>query len=712
MAGLLSLVNNLVKRGYPESVAKKIATGELPMDEASRLKRAASATDMVETTHYGAPDINSFKLPDPPRPSKHGSGVYSSTDKGYGYKYAEGKDSPAAYSLLSLGNIATKADVLDAEKAIRSLPLDQQPRGSGPYWRAIQSQLEAKGYTGMDFGKERVVFSPDNVRSVNAAFDPEYTGPNILGSRMAPTLGAAALGGAALMGSEDAEAGVSGKNLLDMLFLHNTDANKLARMSEMGGMPMPSVAVTRKDIPFEGYGDITLVGRKDALDPAKTANKLYSGDAYTVRAPSPIRLANKKAYNQFSDDYNEFRNVGNTDYLGQILGDLETKSRVSARGFAEAQRFFEDSPAVTARLMKSKGIELPVTKSGKPDTYAIRDWRDANRDEVDAFAKAELDRYFQPEQYFDANPNRDYVSGRASLKPYTADNVTAYMKKNAGRAQESQLTTGGTGANRAAVTDQIKSLEEARSKRDMLMPREDVVVSNETLSMMQDDLMEALKPYYKYDADGWHYLDEAGGALLEAEKKGLVRSLNEYGFEDVPKDLLDEIKAWKTDLRNAPTQYFESKPERTVQLSDFAGAIVPEGTPQDLLDTLGKHGLDTHRYADDAQRVALRDKFSKEMFVRPETAIATGLLGGSALMGSNDAMAVESALPMAAQAAGQTDMSAEPNYGQDFGTLAGILDLLAPLVVESVKPQMMGDSELTDEQRRKGYFRQGLLDGM
>ena len=42
--GLLSTaartVADWVKLGYPESVAKRIVSGDLPMDEASRLKRA------------------------------------------------------------------------------------------------------------------------------------------------------------------------------------------------------------------------------------------------------------------------------------------------------------------------------------------------------------------------------------------------------------------------------------------------------------------------------------------------------------------------------------------------------------------------------------------------------------------------------------------------------------------------------------------------
>ena len=191
---------------------------------------------------------------------------------------------------------------------------------------------------------------------------------------------------------------------------------------------------------------------------------------------------------------------------------------------------------------------------------------------------------------------------------------------------------------------------------------------------------------------------------------GLQKSLNEYGFENVPQSLLDEIASWKNDLRNAPTQYFEGKPERTVGLGEFAGAIVPENTPQNLIDMLGRYGVDVQKYTDDAQRTALRDKYSSEMFVRPETAITAGLLGAGALTGSNEAEAAipEGVLPMAVHAAGQSSMEAQPDYGRDFGTIAGLIDMLLPLVAESVKPAMLGNAELTDEQRRRGYYNQGV----
>lgn len=53
-------VKKIVDMGYPESVAKRIASGELPMDEASRMARAKNQK-RIDTFHASKQDFNEFK---------------------------------------------------------------------------------------------------------------------------------------------------------------------------------------------------------------------------------------------------------------------------------------------------------------------------------------------------------------------------------------------------------------------------------------------------------------------------------------------------------------------------------------------------------------------------------------------------------------------------------------------------------------------------
>lgn len=72
----------------------------------------------------------------------------------------------------------------------------------------------------------------------------------------------------------------------DLVVYHNVSAGKLREAIKLGGLPLPSLAITKRDIPFGDFGEITLIGDKDMINPRKSrSNEVFSRDAYTVRKP-------------------------------------------------------------------------------------------------------------------------------------------------------------------------------------------------------------------------------------------------------------------------------------------------------------------------------------------------------------------------------------------------------------------------------------------
>lgn len=72
----------------------------------------------------------------------------------------------------------------------------------------------------------------------------------------------------------------------DLVVYHNVSAGKLREAIKLGGLPMPSLAITKRDIPFGDFGEITLIGDKSMIGPRKSrSNEVFSRDAYTVRKP-------------------------------------------------------------------------------------------------------------------------------------------------------------------------------------------------------------------------------------------------------------------------------------------------------------------------------------------------------------------------------------------------------------------------------------------
>ena len=193
---LLKAIERLVRAGYPESTAKKIATGELPMSDPNRFARAGEqATDTNrELFHWTNRDFNEFQ---PSTSGKFGQGVYLSPRPYYGEKYVERGD-PRRMSVFGPSNIAKREDINSVEKSVLAAMKEQNvpPMAMGDtFWNMGQGKLKEKGFDALEFGDEVVVFDPARVRDVRAAFDPDNVGKrNIMG-------GQAALGAGGILGA-------------------------------------------------------------------------------------------------------------------------------------------------------------------------------------------------------------------------------------------------------------------------------------------------------------------------------------------------------------------------------------------------------------------------------------------------------------------------------------------------------------------------------
>lgn len=99
-----------------------------------------------------------------------------------------------------------------------------------------------------------------------------------------------------------AQAGQPERNLIAY---HNMRPDAVLQAAQAGGIPVPSIAVTRKDIPFDNFGGITLIGNVSLVDPER-GNDVYSRDAYTVRTPAPeYRGADGKTVKAFAKEWME-----------------------------------------------------------------------------------------------------------------------------------------------------------------------------------------------------------------------------------------------------------------------------------------------------------------------------------------------------------------------------------------------------------------------
>ena len=204
-----------LEAGYPEEVAKRIVSGELPMDEASIAKRIKEQgySDVLYRGHsnqsapYSDQDIWLSSSPDVAQTyaDAHKSAgkvtpLRTNADKDIGLAYVRGdgkrhdrvtsnaKKIPGIQSGFYKGT----DDIVEAVK--------ESDKYTGTVFKKIRDEFSTDGSTPYSDVYNILGSRPDvNIRHADAAYDPQYTGPNIMGNATVPALGVLATGtGAAL----------------------------------------------------------------------------------------------------------------------------------------------------------------------------------------------------------------------------------------------------------------------------------------------------------------------------------------------------------------------------------------------------------------------------------------------------------------------------------------------------------------------------------
>ena len=127
----------------------------------------------------------------------------------------------------------------------------------------------------------------------------------------------------------------------DLVTYHNGSTGKLREAIKLGGLPMPSLDITKRDIPFGDFGEITLIGDKDMIDPRKSrSNEVFSRDAYTVRKPvvnyeEPAKIDSDTFHKKYEETRKFFKknsiDVGEINFSFQSLKQLEDEAKQKIR---------------------------------------------------------------------------------------------------------------------------------------------------------------------------------------------------------------------------------------------------------------------------------------------------------------------------------------------------------------------------------------------
>ena len=395
----------------------------------------------------------------------------------------------------------------------------------------------------------------------------------------------------------------------EMIVHHNISPEKLARVEKVGGMPVPSVAVSNVENPLTSFGNISLIGDKSMAIPS-AKNPVYGFDAYTARTPEI----------DFKFDAKSVKNIDN------FFSDVAKKipdGDYSVDRLKQDWKYRFDSDIYKAKFLDEQGM-LPNRNDFGKETWKfneevrqrVRDLRpefeswSANMDNTLAEAGViPTERIFRG--YTDSG-NRRYAEA-------TLDNLVREMKGGAG----AEGFFYGVGNIRAVATPKFKNFEQVKAARENIVSSKEFEPVKKKINEAFEDLTDRMRSLEGNN----NYAYKPEDALYELGQVKNVNFLDKI-YKDVPEALKADVQIFMNKVKSMPTEYFEIKPQRAVQVSEFEGAIVPKDAPQKSIDYLKSQGIDKiYFYETPEERTQLFKQFGDKMFAAPALPLgATGLL--------------------------------------------------------------------------------------
>jgi hypothetical protein len=374
-----------------------------------------------------------------------------------------------------------------------------------------------------------------------------------------------------------------------MVGQHNTRAKGVEIASNIGGIPMPSMAISKVAHPLEGFGDVTLLAHPSMVTPSRDTN-VWPADTYTGRQP--------RGEEAFVDP----KGVAKAMKADPNFGHMR-----------DAGRWVESANNITHADEKMKMAQLGLARGIDPKKYStfydyvndVRSTLGANAYDNDHMpglrAYGDIKRILYPKDMFTASGNRK--------KPmdYTLDAVMKHMKGSADSGTEGWAR--GAGMFRAVNTPKFLNMADVKADRGLIIPKEQMEPIKSEFEDAYSGLVEKL--VQATGRKGFGAYDEAADALTDIAKG---RKADWFGV--VPPELMAQARELGRHASKMPTEYFEAKSKRAIPLSAFPAAIVPKEQPETArrLSEAGVKKVLT--YGSPEERVALYRSHPDLMFKR------------------------------------------------------------------------------------------------
>lgn len=154
------------------------------------------------------------------------------------------------------------------------------------------------------------------------------------------------------------------KDIKDLVVVHNLSESKLLKSIELGGLVVPSIAITKDSIGHDNFGDISLIFKSDTVNPQNSENKVFASDVYSKRFPKVVTKFNentsKAIYKKFEPAMKKLQRIESTSSLEQYLENTSLANTVD---------YFSRQDYVKLQYLEDSGIDFePVYKLYEVDS--------------------------------------------------------------------------------------------------------------------------------------------------------------------------------------------------------------------------------------------------------------------------------------------------------------------------------------------------------
>lgn len=146
------------------------------------------------------------------------------------------------------------------------------------------------------------------------------------------------------------------KDIKDLVVVHNLSERKLLEAIDLGGLAVPSIAITKDSVGHENFGEISLIFKSDTINPADYRNKVFESDVYSKRFPKVVHKITEKSLREFANRFRESANIFNDSVSGYAE---ELNENTKEYGF----NTIEHKYWTKLQFLKENGVDIEISKT-------------------------------------------------------------------------------------------------------------------------------------------------------------------------------------------------------------------------------------------------------------------------------------------------------------------------------------------------------------